>query len=94
LKVTYELLTGMATTMTELAGHFRGLEDQGETAVDEVSHWGGLHGALKEFQNDWDTWRLKLIGELESLAEAATAIADGFRCTVEQLAQGLEPGEC
>jgi hypothetical protein len=93
LKVSYELLPDLATPKTVLAGHVPGLERQGETAVDEVSHWGGLKGALETFQNDWDTWRHKLIGDLESLAEAATAIADGFRCTDEDLAGALEEGD-
>jgi hypothetical protein len=88
LKVDYQLLASIHTTMVGLSSEFETIEDQASAYTSAYGH-DGIASAMSSFSGNWSDHRKKLLGAMHDLDHMVTATATDFRTADGKLAADL-----
>jgi len=88
LRVDYQLLASVHTTMSGLISEFETIEDQAG-GYDPAYGSGAITGAMGSFSGNWSDHRKKLLASMQNLDRMVTAAATDFHRTDSQLAGDL-----
>lgn len=78
----------LGTNLSGVAKEFTNANANSDRIAAAVGH-GRLSDAIKDFAHEWDDTREGMVSDIQTLSQAASAIADGFEQTDQQLAQAL-----
>src|ERR1700677_1238186 len=88
LRVDYQLLASIHSTMTELTSEFEDIEDQA-SAYDAAYGSGDATPPMSAFSGNWSQHRASLLVTMQNLDHMVTATAQQFHQTDDQLASEL-----
>jgi hypothetical protein len=88
LRVDYQLLGSIHSTLNGLTWEFENIEDQA-SAYDSAFGSGQITAAMGSFSGNWSTHRKTLLGIMQNLDQMVTATAQRFRQVDDQLASDL-----
>jgi hypothetical protein len=88
LRVDYQLLALIHSTLNGLTWEFENLEDQA-SAYDSAYGSGDITAAMGSFAGNWSYHRKTLLGTMQNLDHMVTVTAQQFRQTDSQLATDL-----
>jgi hypothetical protein len=88
LRVDYQLLASIHSTLNGLTWEFENIEDQA-SAYDSAYGSSGITAAMGSFAGNWSYHRKTLLGTMQNLDQMVTATAQQFRQTDSQLASEL-----
>jgi len=78
----------LGTHLSSVAHEFRDANAHSDRIAAAVGH-SGLEGAVKDFAHKWDDTREAMVDDIATLSKTATAIADAFEQTDQQLGKAL-----
>ncbi len=88
LRVDYQLLASIHSTLNGLTWEFENIEDQA-SAYDPAYGSGDVAAAMGSFAGNWSTHRKTLLGAMQNLDHMVAVTAQQFRQTDSQLASDL-----
>lgn len=88
LRVDYQLLASIHSTLTGLTWEFENIEDQA-SAYDSAYGSTDITAAMGNFAGNWSTHRKTLLGTMQNLDHMVTATGQRFHQTDDQLASDL-----
>jgi hypothetical protein len=91
LKVDYQLLASIHSTMTGLTTEFETIEDQASAFNSAYGH-DGIASAMSSFSGNWSDHRKRLLGTMQNLDHMVTATSQDFHQTDSRLASDLANG--
>jgi uncharacterized phage infection (PIP) family protein YhgE len=88
LRVDYQLLASIHSTLNGLTWDFENIEDQA-SAYDSAYGSGAITAAMGGFSGNWTYHRKKLLGTMQNLSRMVAETAQQFQQTDNQLKDGL-----
>jgi hypothetical protein len=88
LRVDLERLREVGTDLGRIGNEFDQANVRSDSLADATGH-PGLADAVRSFAHAWDDTRADMLGGIQGMAEAASAIADAFTQTDGDLAAAL-----
>jgi hypothetical protein len=88
LRVDYQLLASIHSTLNGLTWEFENIEDQA-SAYDSAFGSGDITAAMGSFAGNWSAHRKTLLGTMQNLDRMVAATAQHFHQTDSQLASDL-----
>jgi hypothetical protein len=88
LRVDYQLLASVTSTLSRLAAEFAHIGDQ-VSGYDPAYGSGAVTAAMGNFSGNWSNHRKTLLAEIGSLGQLADAAAQRFRQADGKLASDL-----
>jgi uncharacterized protein YukE len=88
LQIDPQAIRDLGTELSSVASEFKGANSHSDRVASAVGH-SKLSDAVKDFAHEWDDTRAGMVDDITTLSKAATAIADGFEQTDQQLAKAL-----
>lgn len=88
LKVDYQLLASIHSTLNSLTREFESIEDQA-SAYDSAYGAAPIASAMGNFSGNWSSHRKQLLTTMQSLDHMVTATAQAFERTDHKLASDL-----
>jgi hypothetical protein len=88
LRVDYQLLASIHSTLNGLTWEFENIEDQA-SAYDQAYGSGDITAAMGSFSGNWSNHRKALLGTMQNLDHMVTSAAQDFRQADSQLARDL-----
>ena len=88
LRVNTTTVRDVATDLTTVHSELTDADARSQDVADAVGH-SGLGDSLRRFATAWDDRRSEIADQITGLREAATAIADSFEDTDNELANAL-----
>jgi hypothetical protein len=88
LRVDYQLLASIHTTMAGLTAEFQAIEDQA-AAFTSAYGYDGIASAMSNFSSNWSDHRKKLLATMQSLDHMVTATSQDFHGADSKLASYL-----
>lgn len=88
LRVDYQLLASIHSTLNSLTWEFQNIEDQA-SAYDSAYGSGDITAAMGSFAGNWSNHRKTLLGTMQNLDHMVTVTAQQFQQTDDQLASDL-----
>jgi hypothetical protein len=88
LRVDYQLLASIHSTLNGLTWEFENIEDQA-SAYNSAYGSGDITTAMSSFAQNWSNHRKTLLGTMQNLDHMVTVTAQQFRHTDSQLASDL-----
>jgi hypothetical protein len=88
LKVDYQLLASIHTTMSGLTSEFETIGDEA-AAYTSAYGYDGIVSAMSSFSGNWSDHRKQLLGTMQNLDRMVIATSQDFQHTDSKLASDL-----
>ncbi len=89
LKVDTSRLIEAGTALRVVATEFEHADARSDDVADAVGD-DELAGKIRDFSDNWDDKRAKMLGDIQTLAESAKATGEAFEAVEQSLTNSLE----